>query len=80
MFSTLNSEQMITQYIIQKRHPNIGKEWSSYNWHDRVESSPHASKVDAIKECKRLILNAETTKYRLIERKTSEEEIYLENR
>lgn len=68
---------MKTQYIIQKRHPKLGAEWPYRDWHDRSESSPHSNKGDAITECRRLIINAETTKYRLMERKTSEKEISL---
>jgi hypothetical protein len=68
---------MKTTYVIQKRHPNLGNEWPHREWHDRAESSPHAHIGDAISECRRLILNAETTQYRLVKR--TDEEIPLEN-
>lgn len=70
-------ESMKTIYVTQKRHPNLGNEWPHREWHDRAESSPHSHKEEAIKETKRLILNAETTQYRLIKR--TDEEIPLEN-
>jgi hypothetical protein len=60
---------MRTTYVIQKRHPDVGLEWVNYRrWHDRVESPQYANLGDALMEVRRLILNAETTQYRLIER------------
>lgn len=60
---------MKTTYVIQKRHPSDARPGGFWKeWHDRPDSSPYFNQDQALKETRRLILNAGTVQYRLVER------------
>jgi len=69
---------MKTLFIIQMRHPNLGKEWPHRNWHDKAESRKDLSLPLAIKEAERLQADSERCEYRVIKR--VEESIFTANR
>jgi hypothetical protein len=68
---------MKTLFIIQIRHPNLGKEWPQRDWHDRPESRKDLSLPLAIKKAKRLQTDSERCEYRVIKR--VEESIFTAN-
>ena len=68
---------MKTLFIIQIRHPHIGKEWPQKNWHDKPESRKDLSLPLAIKEAERLQADSERCEYRVIKR--TEETIFSAN-
>jgi len=59
---------MKTSFIIQKRHPNLGKHWSQSDWHDKVESRKDLSLPVAIKEAQRLRVENNRCEYRVVKR------------
>ena len=76
LFCSLNLF-MKTLFIVQKRHPNLSRNWPHSEWHDRVESRPDMNQLDAIKEAKSLQSNSDLCEYRVIKR--VEETIFTAN-
>jgi len=69
---------MKTLFIIQKRHPNLGREWPHRDWHDKTESRKDLSLPLAVEEAKRLQSDSERCEYRVIKR--VEEPIFTANK